>query len=641
MVWRSVRAGVALALLVGLFACSSTRGPGDPTREMSNVSVMGIEGLESPAQREGFALVQVTPDPIEGFNRGSLRFTQWVLDWGIIPLAKVWRFLLPEPVRRSVDNFAYNLSWPGRFVSLLLQGRLVDSGEETGHFLVNTTVGIAGLFDPATRMGIDTFRQDLGLAFASWGFQPGFYLVIPMLGPSSGRDGLGRIFDTALDPATYVTGAGMAFNLNALTFRIDGYESIRETQTNLYLPLRALWSIQRSIEVRDFRIAQEDFASADPEPSLGSLLLRPQEPDFARSGDRRHVRLLASGRDLPYSLWLQDEPAPLLYVIPGIGAHRASNAPVALAELGHAAGYSVAIVSSVFHREFLQAGLEVPYPGNTPRDAEAIHRALSAIHADIEGRRPGHVTSASVMGYSLGAIESLFLAATQDLRHADALRFERFVAINPPVDADARGGQPRCLLRCTAALARGGARRAGARGGHEVVSGGAAWHRGRAGAALRSHRVRVHGGPGLPQDHPRHAGGDRGEHGQLARVRPRGGSGSRCAGGGGQPELARGIRRAARASSLPRSRPGTRSPRGAVARRQPAPASRTPWPRTRASASCTIRTTSCCRRATSIGCGSSSGLASPCSSRAGIWATCTGPRSRQRSSTPWEARYAR
>jgi ABC-type transporter lipoprotein component MlaA len=425
---------VARLILLLLLASPATLHAAPPTREPSNVAVMGVDKLRNPTHRETFSMVQYTPDPIEGFNRGSLKVTKGVLDYFIKPLAKGWRFITPTRVRQSLDNFFFNLGYLSRLFSLLLQAEFKESGVETGHFIVNTTVGLAGLFDPATRLGIPTYRQDIGLAFARWGSGPGFYFVIPALGPSSGRDGLGRLFDMVLHPLNFLPGAGLFFNMNAFTFRIDGYQALVASSKDLYFPIRALWSIQREIAVERFEIRPEDFAASDPEQSLGSLLLRVDDPRFPSRGQRRSVEMPTTGRRLPYSLWLQDEPAPLVYIIPGIGAHRGSSSPVALAEMAFARGYSTAIISSPFHWEFLINGLTPPYPGFTPSDAEDLYTALSEIHRDLGRWRPGSVTSSKLMGYSLGGIQTLFVAAAQKQRAPDALRFDRFVAINPPVE---------------------------------------------------------------------------------------------------------------------------------------------------------------------------------------------------------------
>ena len=433
-------ASLGMTAVLTLFSVLTTTfnvlaDPGNRTKELSNVAVIGVEQLGEPTHRETFGMIQYLPDPIEGFNRGSLKVTKPVIDWVLKPIAKGWRFLTPEAVRKCVDNFSYNITYPDRVVSLLLEGELKKSGVETKHFLVNTIIGLAGLYDPATsHFEIPTYREDIGQAFAKWGSGPGFYLFIPFLGPSSGRDGLGRIFDTALNPATYVTGLNLFFNLNAFTSRIDGYEALVASEKELYLPVRALWGMQREVAVKDYEIPAEAYRNSNPEPSLGVLALKPSDQDFPGRVKEHRVLLPTTWRKLPYSLWIQEGPAPLVYIIPGIGTHRGSSSPVALAETAFNRGYSVAIVSNPFHWEFITNALSGPYPGFTPSDAEDLYVALSEIYDDVKTRYPEKITSAKLMGYSLGALESLFIAAAQDQRPPGALRFDRFVAINPPVD---------------------------------------------------------------------------------------------------------------------------------------------------------------------------------------------------------------
>ena len=224
------------------------------------------------------------------------------------------------------------------------------------------------------------------------------------------------------------------FGVNSLSLRVDGYETLVATFDDPYLPMRALWGVQRQAAVERFTITPEAFAASDPEPSIGSLLFKPTDPRFPRQEQVRRIDIPATGERLSYSLWLQDEPAPLLFVIPGIGSHRSASNPMALAELAHARGYSVAIVSSPFHPEFVEAGLSSDVPGFPAGDAEDLYSAMVGIRDDLERWRPGSVTSESLMGYSLGGIATLFIAHAQRERPADALRFERFVAINPPVD---------------------------------------------------------------------------------------------------------------------------------------------------------------------------------------------------------------
>jgi hypothetical protein len=185
--------------------------------------------------------VRYVDDPIRPANEVSLNVTRPVLDWIVVPVAKGYRLVVPPPVRHSLDRFAYNATFPGRCVSLLLQGELRKSASETGRFLTNTTVGVAGLFDPASQIGIDTYREDVGQAFARWGIGAGAYLFIPLVGPSSARDAVGGAFDLALNPFIWlpIPGVSLFFNLPA----VMGTESFRR-----YLDERAFPYLARRLQ---------------------------------------------------------------------------------------------------------------------------------------------------------------------------------------------------------------------------------------------------------------------------------------------------------------------------------------------------------------------------------------------------------
>jgi ABC-type transporter lipoprotein component MlaA len=430
-------------LLGSILACALALGcaSDDSPPRLHNTTMIGVDEHRQTTSGDTYEVVQYVNDPIEGFNRGSFGFTRGVVDWFVRPIAIGWRTVFPKPVRNGIDRFAYNLAWPDRFVSLLLQGRPVRAGVETGHFLVNTTAGIAGFLDVAGPLGIPTYKEDVGQAFGRWGFGPGFYLFLPIMGPSSGRDGLGRIFDTALSPATYIPGIGLLFTVNAFSSRVRTYDMLAESGMDLYLPVRALWAINREIQVSDYQIPELAWADADPNPSLGIMLTKLEDPSFPRRQVGGEAESAATGSGLPYSLWLQEKPAPIVFIVPGIGSHRSATNAVKLAESAWKRGYSAAIVSNPFNPEFILTGLSETYPGYTPSDAADLYRALGDIRADIEERKPGKVTSSSLMGYSLGGIAALFVSQIErKATEPGALHFERIVAINPAVNLEYAAG---------------------------------------------------------------------------------------------------------------------------------------------------------------------------------------------------------
>lgn len=428
------------SLLYGILALALTSAcaSNDEPSEAHVVRTMGIEEHRKQTTGDAYELMQYVNDPIEPVNRGSFTVTKGAIDYAVRPAAIGWRAVFPKTVRNSINNFSYNLQYPDRFVSLLLQGQVTRAGIETGNFLVNTTAGIAGFLDVARPLGIPTYNEDVGQAFGRWGIGPGFYLVIPFLGPSSGRDAVGRVFDTALSPTLWVPTYGIpfvVFTVNAFSSRIGTYDMITESGTDLYLPVRTLWAIKRDIQVSDYEIPAKDWKDAAPAPSLGIMLTQLDNPNFPRLDVRREVKSSATGKDLPYSLWLQEKPAPIVFIIPGIGSHRSATNAVKLAESAFARGYSAVTISNPFNPEFVEKGLSATYPGYTPSDAEDLYRALGEIRADLEQAYPGRVTSSSLMGYSLGGIATLFVSQIErNATGPGALHFERIVAINPAVN---------------------------------------------------------------------------------------------------------------------------------------------------------------------------------------------------------------
>lgn len=130
-------------------------------------------------------------DPIESFNRQVFEFNE-VVDRAVLkPVAQAYEYVLPEPVRDCIGNVFSNFREPSNAVNNLLQGKPIDAVSDTCRFVVNSTVGLLGCFDPARQMGLEKHNEDFGQTLGRWGIGSGPYLVVPILGPSTVRDAIG------------------------------------------------------------------------------------------------------------------------------------------------------------------------------------------------------------------------------------------------------------------------------------------------------------------------------------------------------------------------------------------------------------------------------------------------------------------
>jgi phospholipid-binding lipoprotein MlaA len=139
-------------------------------------------------------------DPWEGVNRKIFWFNDKLDVYALEPVAQAYVDYVPEPVQTGTHNFLSHWRYPQRLVSSLVQGKMSDVAEQTGRFVVNSTLGLLGLFDPATDMGMEPLETDFGVALGTHGVVEGPYVVLPFMGPSNVRDTVGKVVDYALDP---------------------------------------------------------------------------------------------------------------------------------------------------------------------------------------------------------------------------------------------------------------------------------------------------------------------------------------------------------------------------------------------------------------------------------------------------------
>ncbi len=234
----------ALFVSIGLTGCSTHSSARDEQALASDL----------PSASEG-----IDYDPWESFNDKTFYFNFNLADhYAIKPAAKVWSDVLPGQVRQSLANAFYNLEMPKRFVNKALQGRLPSAGIELTRFVLNTTVGVAGLFDVASRVGLEKSDADTGETFALYGVGPGPYLVLPLLPPLDVRDAFGFAADSFMDPLSwFVTpigadiGRSAAKQINERSENMRLYDDVEDTSLDLYAAVRNGYLQRRRKSIED------------------------------------------------------------------------------------------------------------------------------------------------------------------------------------------------------------------------------------------------------------------------------------------------------------------------------------------------------------------------------------------------------
>ena len=295
---------------------STRRLPTEPTRKTTLPE----------ASAEIVVLPKSVPDPIEPVNRMVYAFNKGIMTGVVKPTAKVYRLIVIKPVRTGIGNFGRNITFPGRLINNLLQGKWSGARDETYRFGCNTTVGVAGFFDVASKWNIPKSDADFGQTFGQWGWKPGCYIMLPIFGPSNERDTVGLAADTAANPLTYIAPYPVTTPDNPLTYvspytyisygilynnlsdTVDDYVRFARAEMDAYSELQYAWTFVRENRVADFQVkGKPDAASLE---TLESVFFTFQNPEFPGRGKTRSVLIPATGRKLKFTFWLQPEKPP-------------------------------------------------------------------------------------------------------------------------------------------------------------------------------------------------------------------------------------------------------------------------------------------------------------------------------------------
>jgi phospholipid-binding lipoprotein MlaA len=222
-----------------------------------------------------FALT-ATNDCFETVNRQIFSFNKNLDKIIFKPLAKVYSHL-PGPVKLGVRNITSNISYTVTIPNHLLQGNMKNFASDSGRFIINSTFGILGIFDPAARIGLKKLEhEDYGQTLGKWGVSPGCFVMLPVLGPSTSRDVVGKVANTLLDPFYMVTvGNKSILNNNfgdstyylekgfdTVDFRaqnLDSFESLEKNSLDLYASIRSLYLQRREALIDNSTSAKDDW----------------------------------------------------------------------------------------------------------------------------------------------------------------------------------------------------------------------------------------------------------------------------------------------------------------------------------------------------------------------------------------------
>jgi phospholipid-binding lipoprotein MlaA len=250
------------ALLVGIPGCaevapgitqsSAIPESGEPPAPFSSDD---LEDAELSGDEFDFGADVAPNDPFEGTNRALLSFNQGLARRVFDPMIRGYRFAVPESARRGVHRAFVNLKAPSTLINDLLQLRFMNAAETLGRFLLNTTVGFGGIFDVAIEAGWQHHEADFGQTLARLGVASGPYLVLPVFGPNTIRDGFGGVIDLFFQPLTYLIGPaqnlviGVSSGFTTLDAHDSSLKALEESSVDYYAALRSAYLQNRAAHI--------------------------------------------------------------------------------------------------------------------------------------------------------------------------------------------------------------------------------------------------------------------------------------------------------------------------------------------------------------------------------------------------------
>jgi len=213
-------------------------------------------------------------DPLEPVNRAVFTFNETADKYALRPVAKAYVDVTPAPAREGITNFFDNLQEPRNIINALLQAKFVQASKNLGRLLLNTTAGLGGFIDVASEVGLDKHEEGLGQTLGYWGVGEGWYLMLPLLGPSTNRDLVGFVGDSFVNPSFYLPGRYDVYSISANAVNLVNTranflsaDGILQQQFDRYLFVRTAYLQQRWSLIHDGNPPLEDFDLPDDEDS--------------------------------------------------------------------------------------------------------------------------------------------------------------------------------------------------------------------------------------------------------------------------------------------------------------------------------------------------------------------------------------
>jgi phospholipid-binding lipoprotein MlaA len=215
----------------------------------------------------------------EEVSRSIFKFNMAFDDVILKPVAKGYN-KLPDPIKKGASNFTSNIAVLLSIPNSLLQGNIKQAGHATGSFLVNSSVGVLGILNPAEKIGLKPHKEDVGQTLGTYGVGPGCYLVLPILGPSTVRDSFGLIADSIIDPFAHVTirekelfgisGSDIDYfsvkGTASVDFRADNdknFDILKDNSLDLYSSLKSVYLQSRENKIKNSIVDEDDWGSLD------------------------------------------------------------------------------------------------------------------------------------------------------------------------------------------------------------------------------------------------------------------------------------------------------------------------------------------------------------------------------------------